>query len=445
MGDNANYWLGFQCFFQGVLIFQVIFMLSQYVAVRRLEYLYNALYLICMSVYFLISTFEFMNATGAYDVDKTATFRYFNVLTLLSYLMYYRFFRHFFDITTAIPQLAKWFKIIEATLWAYLPIHVILLLLNVSLDVQALVYMIFSLALFAVSVRIMYVISVSRPSISTQLVVFGSFLFAIGSLVSLVFTSILKTSNHEWGLEIGLLLEIICLSLALAHKSRLIEQEKNTYQRQFLQNELAALRSQMNPHFIFNCLNAVKSLVLQNQNTAAAAYVTKFAKLVRLVLENSRNEWITLENELETLTLYLEIEKMRFNNRFQFWINLENDIDTEGVKLPPMLIQPYIENAIWHGLMQKQGVGNVTVSIAQKSNQLEINILDDGIGREKALSLQSKTATKRKSLGMAISADRLKIINYIYNVNAQVFILDLKDADTGEATGTQVQLLLNVK
>jgi tetratricopeptide (TPR) repeat protein len=210
-------------------------------------------------------------------------------------------------------------------------------------------------------------------------------------------------------------------------------------------SELKALRSQINPHFIFNCLNAVKGLVLQNHNEGAAAYITKFSKLVRLVLENSRSEWITLEKELETLTLYLDIEQMRFNNRFKFWINLENDVDTEGVKLPPMLIQPYVENAIWHGLMHKEGTGNVTISIAEKTpNQLEINIVDDGIGRQKATALKSKTAMTRKSYGMEISADRLKIIRQIYPVNIDVFIYDLTDPETGEVLGTRVQLLLSI-
>ncbi|NJN34893.1 MAG: tetratricopeptide repeat protein [Saprospiraceae bacterium] len=213
----------------------------------------------------------------------------------------------------------------------------------------------------------------------------------------------------------------------------------------FQSSELKALRSQINPHFIFNCLNAVKSLVLQEQNTEASNYITKFARLVRLVLENSRSEWISLEQELETLTLYLEIEQMRFNNRFKFWINLENSLDTEGVKLPPMLIQPYVENAIWHGLMHKEGIGNVTISVSKKiDNLLEINVIDDGIGRQNALALKSKTATQRKSLGMTISADRLHIINQIYKVNAQVFIHDLTDPTTQQATGTQVQLLLSV-
>jgi sensor histidine kinase YesM len=445
MFDTSNYWLGFQCFFQGIMFFQIIFMFSQYVAVRRLEYLYNGLYLVCMSCYFLFSTIEFINSDGIYNVDNTWTFRYFNVLTLLSYLMYYRFFRHFFDVATTMTSLLKLFFIIENTLWVYVPLHILLVLFQVPLEWQANVYMIFSLSLFSVTVWVTIKIMGHRPNLGTRLVIIGSSIFAIGSLVSLVMTSILKTSNHEWSLIAGLLMEVMCLALALAYKNREIEKEKNNYQQMVLQNEMTALRSQMNPHFIFNCLNAVKSLVLQNEISLASAYITKFARLVRLVLENSRNEWITLEQELETLTLYLEIEQMRFNNRFQFWINFENDVDTEGVKLPPMLIQPYVENAIWHGLMHKDDIGNVTITISQKAdNQLEINVIDDGVGRKKAIELKSKKAAQRKSLGMEISAERLSIINQIYKVNAQIIIHDLTDPKTNEALGTKVQLLLSV-
>jgi ligand-binding sensor domain-containing protein len=224
-----------------------------------------------------------------------------------------------------------------------------------------------------------------------------------------------------------------------------IKQREAEFKGKLAEVEMTALRSQMNPHFVFNCLNAVKSLVLQDKNEEAATYITKFARLVRLVLENSRNEWVKLEQELEVLTLYLDIEKMRFNDGFHYWINIEGDVDTEGVKIPPMLIQPYVENAIWHGLMHKESEGNVTISIAQKTdNLLEINVLDDGVGREKAMALKSKTATKNKSLGMEITSDRLNIINHLYGVNAEVDIQDLKNKED-LACGTNVRLRLNIQ
>jgi tetratricopeptide (TPR) repeat protein len=255
------------------------------------------------------------------------------------------------------------------------------------------------------------------------------------------------------GLLLALVMSGLLLWQFLRYRNR-VEHEREAMEklraeeahlRQLQETELHALRSQMNPHFIFNCLNAVKSLVLKNENEAASQYITKFSKLVRMVLENSRSEWISLEQELNILTLYLDIEQTRFNNSFQYWINIEGDVDTEGVKIPPMLIQPYVENAIWHGLMHKEGGGNVTISIIQKTdNLLEINVLDDGVGRQKAMRIKSKSATKNKSLGIEISNDRLKIINQIYKVNAKVVIQDLVDSE-GNPCGTNVCLQLVLK
>jgi tetratricopeptide (TPR) repeat protein len=255
------------------------------------------------------------------------------------------------------------------------------------------------------------------------------------------------------GLVLALVLSGLLLWQFLRYRNR-VEHEREAIEklraneahlRQLQETELHALRSQMNPHFIFNCLNAVKSLVLKNENEAASQYITKFSKLVRMVLENSRSEWISLEQELNILTLYLDIEQTRFNNSFQYWINIEGDVDTEGVKIPPMLVQPYVENAIWHGLMHKEGGGNVTISIIQKTdNLLEINVLDDGVGRQEAMKIKSKSATKNKSLGIEISNDRLKIINQIYKVNANVVIQDLVDSE-GMPCGTNVCLQLVLK
>jgi tetratricopeptide (TPR) repeat protein len=255
------------------------------------------------------------------------------------------------------------------------------------------------------------------------------------------------------GLLLALVMSGLLLWQFLRYRNR-VEHEREAMEklraeeahlRQLQETELHALRSQMNPHFIFNCFNAVKSLVLKNENEAASQYITKFSKLVRMVLENSRSEWISLEQELNILTLYLDIEQTRFNNSFQYWINIEGDVDTEGVKIPPMLIQPYVENAIWHGLMHKEGGGNVTISIIQKTdNLLEINVLDDGVGRQKAMRIKSKSATKNKSLGIEISNDRLKIINQIYKVNAKVVIQDLVDSE-GNPCGTNVCLQLVLK
>lgn len=208
--------------------------------------------------------------------------------------------------------------------------------------------------------------------------------------------------------------------------------------------EMTALRSQMNPHFIFNCLNSIKSYALNNDTENVSLYLTRFSRLIRLVLENSQSERINLSVELETLRLYMEMEKLRFGDQFDFAIRLDNDLETDFIEVPPMLIQPYVENAIWHGLMHKRGKGNVRIEITQPvENLLHISIEDDGIGRAKASEIKSKTAVQKKSFGMKITSERLDIIRQLYDIDANVHIDDLFDV-AGQPAGTKITLEIPV-
>ena len=206
--------------------------------------------------------------------------------------------------------------------------------------------------------------------------------------------------------------------------------------------EMQALRAQMNPHFIFNSLNSINRFILQNNKEQASEYLTKFSRLVRLILQNSNASLITLENELEALQLYLELESLRFNYRFNFKISLDDEIDAEVIKVPPLIIQPYAENAIWHGLMHKQDIGNLEIEINEAENFLEIKISDDGIGRKKAAELKSKSATTHKSMGLKITEDRIAMMNREENKGA-VVINDLIHPD-GSAGGTEVILRISL-
>jgi tetratricopeptide (TPR) repeat protein/anti-sigma regulatory factor (Ser/Thr protein kinase) len=215
-------------------------------------------------------------------------------------------------------------------------------------------------------------------------------------------------------------------------------------QRHWQETELRALRSQMNPHFIFNCLNAIKSLTLKNETDKASLYITKFSRLMRQVLENSRSEWISLNQELETLSLYMDMEKLRFQTKFNYQLNVSPDLSTHSIQVPPMLIQPYVENAIWHGLMHKEGNGEVVVSLeSEDDKQLIIKIIDDGIGRKRSTELKSKTATEKKSFGMQITSERMDMLNQYYHINATSTIKDLYDT-LGNPIGTEVCLVIPI-
>ena len=215
------------------------------------------------------------------------------------------------------------------------------------------------------------------------------------------------------------------------------------FKRKLSEIEMTALRSQMNPHFIFNCLNSIKLYTVQNDSYSASEYLTKFSRLIRLVLENSRKEKIELQSELESLRLYIEMEAMRFKEKLQYTI-IEN-IDTSFTEIPPLLIQPYVENAIWHGLMHKELGGKIDILIdkGDKDDLLQISITDDGVGRAKALELKSKSAMRNKSFGMRVTSERIALINQLFNTNTRVEVIDLFD-EKGNASGTQVIIQIPV-
>lgn len=243
--------------------------------------------------------------------------------------------------------------------------------------------------------------------------------------------------------------EIKVRTQEIAEKNRLLEEERlhkitSGFERKLAEVEMSALRSQMNPHFVFNCLNSIKLYSLENDSHTASDYLTKFSRLIRLVLENSRSEKVTLENELETLRLYLDMEVMRFKNKVNYQINVQPEIDISFIEIPPLLIQPYVENAIWHGLMHKSEGGSIEVNIHNPVHNLVIiEVIDDGIGRKKAQEMKSKSANKNKSFGIRLTAERIDLINQIYKTNAIVEVIDLKN-HKHEATGTKVVIRISL-
>ncbi len=206
--------------------------------------------------------------------------------------------------------------------------------------------------------------------------------------------------------------------------------------------ELKALRAQMNPHFVFNSLNSIQHYILNSKGEEAAKYLNKFAKLIRLILNNSEKATVTINEDIEALTLYLELEKMRFDNKFNYFIHIDKAIDGDYDEIPPMLIQPYLENAILHGINPKEGNGRIDLKISLVNQFIKISVIDDGIGREKANKLQSlQPSARHKSLGMKITKERVRILNTMHQSNLNVNIIDLYN-DKKEPIGTQVDLYI---
>ncbi|MEM6378874.1 MAG: histidine kinase, partial [Bacteroidota bacterium] len=251
---------------------------------------------------------------------------------------------------------------------------------------------------------------------------------------------------RQWWFGLTLLL-LISGIIYLLYKGRINQVRKEermrlSYEKKLNTVEMAALRAQMNPHFIFNALNSIEYFIISNEQEIAVDYLNRFSRLVRLILQNSQSTSVPLKDDLEALRLYIEIENMRFDDLFDYDLRIDEGIDLSEVYVPPLLLQPYVENAIWHGLMQKkQGRGKIDISIRKEGRSLICILEDNGIGRAAALEIKSKSATKGKSYGMKITKDRLEALNHLGEARASIQIFDLKD-NLGKAKGTRIELFI---
>ena len=243
-----------------------------------------------------------------------------------------------------------------------------------------------------------------------------------------------------WGLIVGFgLIASVTILLITRYRFR-SRQRMEVMNRTISELNQTNLRQQMNPHFIFNTLNSIQYYVFQNDKISSNNYMTKFASLIRKTLENSRHTEISIKEELDALHLYLELEELRFKEKFDWTIRVDEEIDTLAYKIPTMLIQPYVENAITHGLMNKEnGKGRILVELQLQKDQILCTIEDNGIGRAKAMEIKQKKDNHHQSMGTNITESRLKLVNEIYGKSMIVSYTDLLD-ESGEPAGTKVEL-----
>jgi LytS/YehU family sensor histidine kinase len=233
----------------------------------------------------------------------------------------------------------------------------------------------------------------------------------------------------------------------------LAEDEKQKARIEILQNKqkatesrLQSLRLQMNPHFLFNALNSIQQMILANEEMVATKYLSRFSKLLRSILIHSDKESISLREELDMLNLYVELESVRFKEAFTYAIDCDDQIDVDEVKIPTLLIQPFVENAIWHGLMHKEGVRNLTITFTDMDEYVLCVIEDNGIGRKasRAMKITSGQDKKHTSKGIEVSLERLNALHKNGHGETSLEIIDMTDPQ-GLALGTRVEIKLPIQ
>ena len=212
--------------------------------------------------------------------------------------------------------------------------------------------------------------------------------------------------------------------------------ERNYYDQQLRTSQLTALKTQMNPHFMFNALNSIQEFIILNEKRLANEYLSKFSRLMRVYLSHSTKDWVPLEEEIQALKIYLDLEKLRFEHA-QVQLHINPQLELEQMLIPPLFVQPYVENAFKHGLLHKLNDRKLDISFCKTNNNtLQIIIEDNGVGREKAMEIKSKRANKNLSFSMTANQKRLQLLNYNKQQKIQVEIIDLQE--NNRATGTKV-------
>lgn len=231
--------------------------------------------------------------------------------------------------------------------------------------------------------------------------------------------------------------EIAILAITAKAEEERVKRLKSEHEDEINQLHLVSLQNQMNPHFIFNALNSIKYYLIENDKKSAVSFLSKFSKLIRNILTSSRVEKISLQDELDLVKIYMDIENLRFENQIIFKVLNPENIQYQEIMLPPMILQPFIENAIIHGLLNKDGEKTLTLLFSKSKNNNLLKITDNGVGRKRAASYAETKHLQKESLGLKITFERLKHFNEKYRVDYSYSFSDLEN-DLGEALGTEV-------
>ncbi|HEX6849443.1 MAG TPA: histidine kinase [Chitinophagaceae bacterium] len=227
----------------------------------------------------------------------------------------------------------------------------------------------------------------------------------------------------------------------LERKLLIAEIEKAVHSKELLELEARALRAQMNPHFIFNCMNSIKALIHNDEKQKSIDYLTTFSKLIRTLFQNSDKRQISLYDEIETCRLYTQLETMRLNGKLKYSFDIDPNIDLKSVMVPALIIQPFIENAIWHGIVP-QNEGTVRIAVRENGSSVICEVDDDGIGRERSRLNKPITPVNHQSKGVYLSQARLDLEKILNETNATIETID--KYENGEPIGTKVILAFSL-
>lgn len=413
---------------------------------------------------------------------ETFTETYYIIYTFLAF--------KFLDLQKHLPEWHNWGMKAVKVIIIYCSLKLIVYTITRNEQIMNQGYLIFTVMMSILAIVLYYPFFKVKSKIKYYLIIGSLFLFLM-SVTSLIIYNSLKVNNQDTEfsfsiLYIGFIIENILFALGLGHKQKLILEERDQSQAELIvqlqENEslrksvheqmkkdieilnrqaeieklriiqlendkdiaelkVSSLRSQMNPHFIFNSLNSIKHYIIENDTQHAVYYLNKFSKLIRKILASSMEKESSLEEELETMNLYVNIENIRLNNAIQFITETDENLNLQFIKIPTFILQPFLENAIWHGLSLKEGEKILKLSVKNSNcSHIRINIIDNGVGIDRSMKIKNEKKYIKHSVGINLCEERLMHFSRNFKNDYKLTFSNLP----GEAYGTNVTILLPV-
>ncbi|MFK5958064.1 MAG: histidine kinase [Lutibacter sp.] len=401
-------------------------------------YLYYSLYLLALTIYLFQHLLP----------EETSTFyNYLNFpIQFLAYAAYVAFAR---DLLDTRAHLIKWDKYFEIEIKILLILAVVFVLIQFLFgeNYQNKAFVIIAPFLTLFTLASFYVIISKIKDNSARYFVAGSLIYVL--LANVSFIEIITGPKFfiDYGVQpmffvyLGAFLQSIIFSIIIGFIiKRIQDKSKNAEVRlavklkEMEELKMTALQSQMNPHFLFNSLNSINNFVLKNEVEKASDYITKFSKLIRVILNSSSSPTSSLSEELTILALYVKLEQMRVTGGFNYNVTIGDNINSESIKVPPLFLQPFIENAIWHGIMKKKGEKTIDLSIKEDNGYVLCEILDNGVGINKTKQI-THLSQKKKFFGAEATENRIRILHQNKGVD-----IEIKDISNENTTGTKVSI-----
>ena len=424
---------------RGALLILSIYHLLIYFQNKKKVFLFYSAYLFCFFLYFLkdISPAEYL-----------PVYKYINFsIQLLGYAAYVSFGRELLNTKKYVPE---WDQLLVLEIKLFLIIAIALLFIQFiwGYSYQESLFLILA-PIFTVFSLLTYIVLTKIRGRHVTFFIIGSLTYLILANLSLLgpyFTNenyfLAKGIDPMFFTYLGAIIETSMFALIIGYTVNRLEIHKAESENQLALKikemsdlKMTVLQTQMDPHFLYNSLNSINNFVLKNDIEKASDYITKFSRLIREILKNSTSLTIPLEKELGILGLYVKLEQMRMIGGFDYVVTIDDNINLKEIKVPPLFMQPYIENAIWHGFASKKENKRITLNIYDDDDKIRCEIIDNGVGIKQSASNANEADTNRKPFGLRVSEDRIKLLHE--NKNVYVIIEDISNENS---TGTKVTL-----